>query len=136
MPTRLWRGLFRFWLSVVASDPDKRRAARELLRSYDDVYRSLDRVAIEYDGGIHVKHRLTRYHDFFLERVQPGEQVLDIGSGKGELAHDRVTFLEGNVLETLPGGDFDVVVLSNVLEHLGPRVDFLRRIVESARPKR
>jgi SAM-dependent methyltransferase len=165
MPTRLWRGLFRFWLSVVAADPDKRRAARELLTSYDDVYRWLDRVAIEYDGGVHVKHRLTRYHDFFLERVEPGERVLDVGSGKGELASDlavrrdatvvgidndrshvafartrfadeRVTFLEGNILEELPDGQFDVVVLSNVLEHLGPRIDFLRRVVRSARPKR
>ena len=165
MPTPLWRGLFRFWLSVVASDSDKRRAARELLTSYDDVYRSLDRVAIEYDGGVHVKHRLTGYHDFFVDRVQPGERVLDIGAGKGELAHDlatrkdatvvgidhdeghvafarsrfadaRLTFLEGNALEALPEGRFDVVVLSNVLEHLGPRVEFLRRVVMAARPAR
>lgn len=165
MPARLWRGIFRFWLSVLAADPDRRRAARELLTSYDDVYRSLDRVAIEYDGGVHVKHRLTRYHDFFLERVEPGERVLDIGAGKGELAHDlaaqrdatvvgidsdrshvdfarsrftheRITFLQGNALEALPDGSFDVVVLSNVLEHLRPRVAFLRNVVASARPKR
>jgi SAM-dependent methyltransferase len=165
MPALLWRGLFRFWLSVVASDPDKRRAARELLTSYDDVYRSLDRVAIEYDGGVHVKHRLTRYHDFFVDRVQAGERVLDIGSGKGELAHDlatrkdatvvgidndrshvafarsrfvdgRLTFLEGNALDALPDGQFDVVVMSNVLEHLGPRVEFLRRVIADAEPAR
>jgi SAM-dependent methyltransferase len=165
MPTPVWRGLFRFWLSVVAADPDKRRAARELLRSYDDVYRSLDRVAIEYDGGVHVKHRLTGYHDFFVDRVQPGERVLDIGSGKGELAHDlatrkdasvvgidhdpghvafararfldpRLTFLEGNALEALPEGRFDAVVLSNVLEHLAPRVEFLRGVVAAAAPSR
>ena len=165
MPSSFWRRLFRFWLSVLASDSDKRRAARELLTSYDDVYRALDRVAIEYDGGVHVKHRLTGYHDFFLERVEPGERVLDIGAGKGELAHDlatrkettvvgidrdprhvafargrfrhdRLTFLEGDALDTLPHGRFDVVVLSNVLEHIGPRVEFLRRIVEAAEPKR
>jgi SAM-dependent methyltransferase len=165
MPTSLWRGLFRFWLSVVASDSDKRRAARELLTSYDDVYRALDRVAIAYDGGVHVKHRLTGYHEFFLERVAPGERVLDIGAGKGELAHDlatrrsatvvgidrdpghvafarsrfrheRLTFLEGDALDWLPVDRFDVVVLSNVLEHVGPRVDFLRRVVEAAKPER
>src|SRR5438093_13504696 len=72
MPVRVWRGLFRFWLSVLAAQPDKRRAVRELLTSYDDVYRRLDQAAIAYDGGVHVKHRLTRYHDFFVERVRPG----------------------------------------------------------------
>ena len=91
MPTRLMRPLFRFWLSVLGSDGDRRRSVRELLITYDDAYRALDRAAIEYDGGVHVKHRLTRYHDFFVERVEPGERVLDVGSGKGELAFDLVT---------------------------------------------
>jgi SAM-dependent methyltransferase len=165
MPTRAWRGLFRFWLSVLAANPDRRRAVRELLVSYDDVYQALDRAAIAYDGGVHVKHRLTRYHDFFVQRVRPGERVLDIGSGKGELAfdlatragatvvgvdndpshlsfarerhaHERVEFLEGDVLRDLPNGHFDVVVLSNVLEHLEPRVEFLRQVLESATPHR
>jgi SAM-dependent methyltransferase len=163
MPARIWRGLFRFWLSVVAAHPDRRRAVRELLCAYDDVYRSLDRAAIAYDGGVHAKHRLTRYHDFFVDRVRPGERVLDVGSGKGELAHDlvlrsgatvvgidsdpnhlafarerfvheRLEFRDGDVLAGLPEGHFDVVVMSNVLEHLAPRVDVLRRIVASATP--
>src|SRR5262249_13409272 len=90
MPIWLWRPLSRFWLSALRADPDRRRAVRELLVTYDDVYRELDLAAIAYEDGVHPKHRLTRYHDFFVERVQPGERVLDIGSGKGELAHDLV----------------------------------------------
>ncbi len=165
MPPWIWRPLFRFWLSVVRSDPDRGRAVKELLVTYDDAYRALDLAAIDYDHGVHPKHRLTRYHDFFVERVKPGEVVLDIGSGKGELAYDLVTrggasvvgvdhdpshlayaranfvderleFRGGNVLEDLPVGHFDVVVMSNVLEHLGPRVEFLAHVVESATPRR
>lgn len=165
MPFRLWRAVFRFWLSALAANPDRRRAVRELLTTYDDVYGELDQAAIAYDGGVHVKHRLTRYHDFFVERVQSGERVLDVGSGKGELAHDLVTragvtvvgvdhdpshlafarsrfaderleFRDGDALERLPEGHFDVVVLSNVLEHLEPRVEFLRKLVASATPSR
>jgi len=164
MPLWLWRPLSRLWLSALRADPDKRRAARELLVTYDDVYRELDLAAIAYEGGVHPKHRLTRYHDFFVERVRPGERVLDIGSGKGELAHDLVVragasvvgvdhdpthlafarshyvhehleFRAGDVLEELPDEHFDVVVMSNVLEHLGPRVDFLRRVTSSSTPR-
>jgi SAM-dependent methyltransferase len=164
LPLRLLRWPFRFWLSVLAAHPDRRRAVRELLVAQDDVYRALDQAAIAYDDGVHVKHRLTRYHDFFVERVRPGERVLDIGSGKGELAHDlvdragatvvgidndpahlgfarsrfdheRVQFLEGDATERLPDGHFDVVILSNVLEHVEHRVELLRRIVSSAAPR-
>ncbi len=164
MPLWLWRPLSRLWLSTLRADPDKRRAARELLVTYDDVYRELDLAAIAYEGGVHPKHRLTRYHDFFVERVRPGERVLDIGSGKGELAHDLVTragasvvgvdhdpshltfarahygdegleFRAGDVLRELPDGHFDVVVMSNVLEHLDPRVEFLARVTRSAQPR-
>jgi len=165
MPTVFWRGTFRFWLSVLAADPDTRRGVKDLLISYDDAYHAVDQAAIRYDDGIHVKHRLTHYHDFFVERVKAGDRVLDIGSGKGELASDLATisratvvgvdhdpghlafaqqrfthpnlhFLEGEALESLPDGHFDVIVLSNVLEHLDGRVEFLRRVVSSATPHR
>ena len=164
MPLWLCRPLSRLWLSALRADLDRRRAVRELLVTYDDVYREVDLAAIAYEGGVHPKHRLTRYHDFFVERVRPGDRVLDIGSGKGELAHDLVVragasvvgvdhdpshlafarshyphadleFRAGNVLAELPEGRFDVVVMSNVLEHLGPRVDFLRRVSSSASPR-
>lgn len=164
LPLWLWRPLSRFWLSVLRAHPDRRRAVRELLVTYDDVYRELDLAAIAYEGGVHPKHRLTRYHDFFVERVRPGELVLDIGSGKGELAHDLVMrggarvvgidndpghlafarshfvhedldFRAGDALEAPPSGHFDVVVLSNVLEHLAPRVEFLSRVTASTGPR-
>lgn len=165
LAARLWRGPFRFWLSVLEAQPDKRRAARELLELHGDVYRALDRTAVAVDGGLHVKHRLTRYHDFFVERVHPGERVLDVGSGPGSLAWDlvsrsgatvvgvdnnpvhlafaretfadeRLAFADADLLQTVPAGHFDVVVLSNVLEHFAERVDLLRRLVASATPSR
>jgi SAM-dependent methyltransferase len=165
LPARLLRRPVRFWLSVVAADPDAGRALRELLDVEEATRRALDQAAIAYDGGVHVKHRLTRYHDFFVERVREGERVLDVGSGKGELAYDlvvragatvvgidndphhhafasvrfvhpRLQFREGDVLEQMPEGPFDVVVLSNMLEHVDDRVGLLRRLVGSAAPKR
>lgn len=165
MPNLFWRGTFRFWLTVLASDPDTRRGVRRLLVAYQDTYRAVDQAAIRYGEGVHVKHRLTHYHDFFVERVNAGERVLDIGSGKGEVAYDlatmsgavvvgvdhdpyqlafaqsrfqhpNLTFLAGDVVEGIPPGHFDVIVLSNVLEHLDNRVEFLRTLVSSATPTR
>ncbi len=54
---------------------------RALLRADDFLTRALNRLAIVYDGGVHAKHRLMRYHDFFVERISPGEHVLDVGCG-------------------------------------------------------
>ena len=92
-----------------------------------------------------------------------GKRVLDVGCGKGELAGDLATrggadvtgidisrpslefarrrypgveFIEADVLTWEPPHDYDVVVLSNVLEHIAPRVDLLRRLRSAARPTR
>jgi SAM-dependent methyltransferase len=122
-------------------------------------------LAVAYDGGVHTKHRHMRYHDFFINRVKRDEEVLDIGCGIGAVAYDvadkagakvwgvdldaaniakakarfvhpNVTYVVGDVLKDLPGQQFDVVILSNVLEHLPGRPQFLRRVLETAHPSR
>jgi SAM-dependent methyltransferase len=164
-PYSVWRPLFRLWLGTVRSQPDRSKAMRELLQVYGDAYVGVDLGAIDYDGGVHAKHRLTRYHDFFIERIRPGERVLDVGSGKGELAHDiadragatvvavdaspwmlefarerfahpRITFVQADAVDFVPDEPVQVAVLSNVLEHIDPRVALLRALRERAGAKR
>ena len=50
------------------------------------VYEMQGRAAIEAEGGLHPKHRLMRYHDFFVDRIKTGERVIDLGCGVGALA--------------------------------------------------
>jgi SAM-dependent methyltransferase len=164
-PYAVWRPVFRLWLATIRADPDRRRAMRRLLQAYQDAYVGVDLGAIDYDGGVHAKHRLTRYHDFFVERIRSGERVLDVGCGKGELAfdvaeragatviaidaspwmlefarerfaHPRVTFILADAVDFTPDEPVGVAILSNVLEHIGPRVELLRALRERAGARR
>ena len=157
--------LVRMWASAIARRRQPRAALEALLALQDELYRRVDVLAVDLDGGIHAKHRIMRYHDFFVERVHQGETVLDVGCGKAELAYDlaegagarvtgidinhealafarsrfasdRLELVEADARTWAPDRSFDVVVLSNVLEHIDDRVGFLQRLVETARPSR
>jgi SAM-dependent methyltransferase len=141
--------------------PDE--ALRLLFRMQAALYPVLGRKAVEYGGGTHTKHRHTRYHDFFTSRVKAGERVLDVGCGIGAVAfdlaersgawvvgvdlspenietareryqHPRVEYRVQDGVHDSQNGRFDVVVLSNILEHLPERPAFLQRLLQAARP--
>jgi SAM-dependent methyltransferase len=50
------------------------------------LYEAIDTTVVEAYGGVHPKHWLTRYHDFFVDRIHPGEHALDLGCGIGMVA--------------------------------------------------
>ncbi len=138
---------------------------RRLFRLQDNIELLINERAMALGRGEHPKHRLMRYHDFFVERIPEGARVLDIGCGYGAVARsiarrvagvevtgidtstDRIAeanaadnpanlrFVQGDALADLPAGEWDTVVLSNVLEHIDARIDFLRRIRERAAPR-
>lgn len=140
-------------------------ALRALLQIDTDLSGLIDLTAMDYDGGVHPKHRLTGYHDFFVERVRPGERVLDLGCGYGAVSyslasksrafvtgldlsaeniaaaqarfrHPNLRFVVGDATRDLPGDSVDVIVASNVLEHIEDRRDFLRTVQGRLHPSR
>jgi SAM-dependent methyltransferase len=164
MPGSLRRKLVQTLAFAAAAQPP-REALRELLTIESGVSGQIDLAAMAYGNGVHVKHRLMRYHDFFVERISGGERVLDIGCGYGAVAnsiatrtgawvvgldmvqdnvdkarrlftHDRLSFTCGEAPQTLPDGSFDVIVMSNVLEHIDARVAFLRAVQQKMAPSR
>jgi glycosyltransferase involved in cell wall biosynthesis/SAM-dependent methyltransferase len=65
-------------------DPEPR--ARFLAAFDATLYNLQGEAAVEAEGGLHPKHRLMRYHEFFTDRIRPGERVIDLGCGVGALA--------------------------------------------------
>jgi len=106
--------------------------------------------------GIHPKHRIMNYHKFFVDNVNKNSIVLDIGCGNGAVAFDvakkakqvtaidtnkenirfanknykrnNLKFINGNALHYKFDNRFDFIILSNVLEHIRDRVDFLKSL--------
>ncbi len=136
-----------------------------LLEMDKDLYSLQGECAVRYGNGVHPKHRLIRYHDFFVSRLRAGERVLDLGCGNGELAwdmaerggvhvwaidldeenisaakmrraHSSIQYIHGDVFDVVPEGNFDVVVLSNILEHIESRVAFLEMLRQTSGARR
>jgi len=112
--------------------------------------------------GMHPKHRLMNYHQFFVDNINKEDVVLDIGCGNGSLTYDlamkanmvvgidvnkknikfanenykrkNLKFIVGDSTKHKFNRKFDVVILSNVLEHIENRNRFLQK-VRSLAPK-
>ena len=136
---------------------------RELISLHEDLMWHINQAAIRYEKGIHPKHRLMNYHRFFVERLKKSERVLDIGCGNGAVAfsmakagalvtgidmdetnirqarklyqHENLKFLLGDARKDLPDGNFNVIVMSNVLEHIEDRVGLLEMIQDKFQPE-
>lgn len=119
------------------------------------LYELEGQASIRYGDGLHTKHKHIKYHDFFIENIPPKSRVLDIGCGNGALAsdladnvedvtvygidkvevniiyakenfaRDNIIYVCGDALTDLPNNKFNVIVLSNVLEHIEKRAELL-----------
>lgn len=137
---------------------------RFLIKAARSIENSIDYIALwDSQDGLHPKHRLTDYHDFFARRISRRQTVLDIGCGCGAVAADmarltgaRVIGIDkdaGNIERARAlcagmGAEFicadalaaelppaDIIILSNVLEHLDKREEFLKILRRRIRAK-
>ena len=129
-------------------------ALKMILKLHSFSYSRAGRLSQKVEeNGLHPKHRIMNYHKFFVDNVNENDTVLDIGCGNGALTYDvakkaekvvgidlseqnisiakrkysreNIEYIHGNALTDLPNERFDVIILSNVLEHIDKRVEFL-----------
>lgn len=165
LPTSAYEALTTRLITKRAEGLSPEESVRFLLRLDTAQYPIQSQAAIRYNQGSHPKHRLTQYHDFFVEHVKKGERVLDIGCGQGDVDFDLVTksgasvdgidlsaeniakaqkryshpnlsFRVADALTLHVDRPYDTIILSNVLEHIRERVPFLRRINAQVKPRR
>ena len=165
VPLKLVPGRFRvgFIKGLIALDSRIDTPADALRRQFailDMCERTVAERATAYGKGEHPKHRLMRYHDFFVDNTPARSRVLDVGCGVGAVARSiasrvaevtvvgidfdeprlsqaqsadnppNLQFILGDALTDLPEGPWNVVVLSNVLEHIEERIEFLDRLLK------
>jgi len=108
------------------------------------------------EHGLHPKHRLMNYHQFFIDNVTDTDVILDIGCGGGHVAYDvaqhakqvigididqrylgpssqyqhqpNLKFIKGDATTYKFEQKFNAIILSNVLEHIEDRVGLLSNI--------
>ena len=165
IPSR-WRKCLLTGLFIIESRGDTKLGLTRLLQIQDRLDWVTNERAVAYGHGVHPKHRLICYHEFFVKNIPKGARVLDIGCGVGAVARsiasrvddsevvgvDRdagrlaeakaaknpanLKFVQADVCDSLPEGPWQAVVLSNVLEHIENRVEFLQNVLRFAKPER
>jgi 2-polyprenyl-3-methyl-5-hydroxy-6-metoxy-1,4-benzoquinol methylase len=157
------KALFGFLLiESRVSNPEN--ALKNLFKIKDKLDMLINERALAYEGTNHPKHRLMNYHDYFITNIPDNSKVIDIGCGVGAVAKaiaegvngvevtgidnnkerldnaisnnslNNLKFTYGDALEIEGQNKWDVIVLSNVLEHISERVDFLDSIKNKLQP--
>ena len=166
IPRKYILPLIKYLLKKYNNDPhDIENLARQIFEFDNWLYKLESNIAIRHGDGIHPKHDLMNYHQFFVDRINDGDSVIDIGCGVGAVAftiakstnanitgidhsqefikianskykQENLTFVLADVFNWAPDKKYDIIILSNVLEHFHERESFLIKISKVIKPKK
>lgn len=166
IPRRLRLLLLKGLFVLELRGSDTGQGLARLFAVQDALEHVVNERAMVHGKGEHPKHKLTRYHDFFVAHIADDERVLDVGCGYGAVARSiarahpkaqvtgvdydkaklaqarasdnpaNLAFVEADATKSVPPGPWDVVVLSNVLEHIVDRPGFLTALIANTGAQR
>ena len=152
-------------LKKTISGMESKDALRYLFTIDRGLYSLEGQTSVRYGRGVHTKHRHINYHQFFISNLKEGQKVLDIGCGNGVLdkdmadhvadikitgieltqsnyeaavknnSHPNIQYINADALTLELSDKFNVIILSNVLEHIEDRINFLKRLAAKYRPE-
>ncbi len=168
LPTKFRNLFFTSFFILESRDLKASRGLKRLFSVKDKLEWIINERALSYDSGLHPKHRLTNYHNFFISRIIDGQTVLDVGCGVGLVAINmakslpcsniigidinreniilakkyctknklsNLKFIYGDITQQ-KDINADVVVLSNVLEHIDDRIAFIENLYKMSGSKK
>ena len=125
------------------------------IKLYTNLYHRISFLAINFNNGIHPKHRIMKYYQFFIDNIEGNSKVLDVGCGHGYVAYKvaekaqkvvaidisknhielakkihqkiNIIYLVGDATKFQFEEKFDYIILSNILEHIKKRIEFLNK---------
>ncbi|OGG92014.1 hypothetical protein A3H03_01085 [Candidatus Kuenenbacteria bacterium RIFCSPLOWO2_12_FULL_42_13] len=129
---------------------------KKYVNQHNKAYAKISQLAVSLNNGIHPKHSIMKYHQFFLDNILATDKILDAGSGTGLIAHkiaqkaktvtgvdnneqhikearekygrDNLKFILADLNNYQTEDKFDKIILSNVLEHIENRIELLKKL--------
>jgi SAM-dependent methyltransferase len=152
--------LKRIISKILRTQPFPKLLIRPILKLHGFCYSVAGSMAVQLEGGVHPKHRIMRYKEWFLDNINKDDVILDVGCNTGmmpEVMSQKAAFVYGieiepeniseakakrqkNNIEFICADattydytncrSISCVTLSNVLEHIEHRVDFLKNLIK------
>lgn len=129
---------------------------RLYIKFHDFSYRQISKIVTKLNNNIHPKHEIMKYYQYFLENIEQKSKILDIGCGNGFLTKkiaekakyivgididkknidfakrnhnkENIRYIYGDITKYNFQENFDVIILSNVLEHIKDRKNLLDKV--------
>ncbi len=164
-PYSLLFKILRRLISGKVNSMNLKLALKELLVFDNYLKNEIASVGTNIGGGKHIKHEIMKYHRFFSQNILPNQRVLDVGCGNAFLAisvlkdvdckitgveicnsnfklakkntkHTSIKIIQADATKFKYKNSFDIIILSNVLEHIKNRVSFLKTLKTQVKPKK
>tara|TARA_B110000003_G_scaffold275525_1_gene318410 strand:+ start:184 stop:948 length:765 start_codon:yes stop_codon:yes gene_type:complete len=165
IPSTLRKFLIRSILAI-ESRGDPKKSLKFLFKIQDYIEQFINQSALRYEGKHHPKHRLISYHNYFIDNIEDNTKVLDLGCGFGYVTFEvakkkpkstitgiervdekinfankeyqlpNLDFILGDVLNYKFKINYDIVIMSNIIEHIDDRVNFLKNILSKCKPQK